>query len=361
MATLFRHRNRRTSQDKIKQAGLRAAGRSRVGGRGLLARTRNLDGSAAAETRIAAARRGTLLQHRLKQSDERHRLDIDRGTKDLTQRQELQPHRVQSAGLINRATEQNIDQSAELQPGRVASQGVSLRRSEQVIKNDAGLQPTRVALASDAVQGSGLRLRAAEKQEQAIADQKAETKRIQKTTIRGMAQQIADQIAQTGGDITETMTAMGVPPELYGEVKREAEMGLEQLDESAGGLIDKPGPWYRFGIDTQEEDAAEARRKNIRGSLRRAGTSGASIRNRQVAAQQSNPASLIAPRTETNSQSPQDAGALAQKAVKDADFILANRGSDASRRLIKAANDNAATNPEAQALLDELARRRAIK
>jgi len=139
--SLFRHRNRRSGQDNYRMAGARASALTGNSGRGLIARSRGVDGAASYEEKFNAARQGTLMQHQLRQSDAQHELSMDRGFQDLTQNADMHPHRVTGASLQNRGAEQAINQSAAMHPYQIKGASLQNRGAEQTIGHNAAMSP----------------------------------------------------------------------------------------------------------------------------------------------------------------------------------------------------------------------------
>jgi hypothetical protein len=386
MSTLFRHRNRQSAHEKYTSAGARASGLSRAGGRGLIARSRDVDGAAGFDRQIAAARRGTLLQHQLQQSDETHDLSQARGWQDVAHAEDIQPHRVKGLMLGNQGAEQQMAQSEDLHPAAMKrasliNQGAetsnenakrsglmlqnqlddeaarkpargSLIRTERIVAADkerlAGaskveLQPngnylvelpdgTSETMSRERVLNTGYNVETPEQraamQATTVKSQQAEaTNRAQ---VDGYARQIADAVGQ-GGKLTDVMGQLEIPPEMYGEVRTAALSAMaERSDQITNKDTKGAARWYKpWFMESDKATIMDAKRKAYNAGLHGMGTN-----STRVQAQRQSQAETL----------------------RTIDGIKAAPYSPASQEIIKWANDNRGTNAEAQAILDQLAR-----
>ncbi len=316
MASLFANRNRRSQ--RIRNASLsRGAGlRTRASGFELRAPGRGVTGAASGAMQIDAARQGSLIQHKLRQSDQTHGLNMAQGKASL-RKQRLGNERYEGAtplhlegmeldntgkekrntglGLANTRRQQQIDQADEMNPLLVTNQkaqnrGLRLTNTSRKQRNDefkagAGLRrKTRNNRESVAdMRGSllkaeqvgyderGYLIARSGEQNRSMSPEQAglagislrkpvETGEDPTAVIQGTAMQAANNAIQ-GGSIDDVLA--GVPPE---QIPAAREQTKKILLEEAGRLSELPqDTWLTFG---KARDATTKRLKGIQEVLR---------------------------------------------------------------------------------------------
>lgn len=294
MASLFANRNRRSGRDRYRAASGNASNRSRRTGRGLIAPNRNATGAASGETRINAARKGTLMQHELQQSNEQHRsnqrlasLQHDRGRQEMKYNKEMQPLRIEGAKLQNKGTREM--QPLQKEGAKLQNQGREHetkqkqwqdRQTREEYRNTAGLRkrerasqedilkakntitgakdisyneqgdivarhedeyghPREEVIQRDVAAAAGFQVPDIEGTRQKEMEIGAEQQQHEQQ-VTGRAQQTAARIMEEGGSIDAALAEMeDLPPEQYSQVRSQVIQQLlpeyEQLENRDHG------------------------------------------------------------------------------------------------------------------------------